>query len=1044
LASEPTPPARTGALFPLAAACFFLSGTAALLYEVVWMRLLGLVFGHTVYAVTTVLAAYMGGLALGSLLAGRWADRLRRPLRTYGLLEAAIGAYCLATPWLFRATEAAYLWLSRSVRPGPVGAGLLHFAFAALILLPPTALMGATLPVLSRAVVQVPSLAASRVGTLYAVNTWGAVAGTAATGFLLLPALGLGRTVWLGVGLNLLVAALALLLERWALAAPQAAVAAAPAVESAGAPDRPEPSRLEVTVALVAIGVSGAASMAYEIAWTRALSLALGSSTYAFAAMLTTFLSGLALGALVVSRLLRRRRLGLVAFALVEAGIALLALLLLPLFGRLPEAMLVVLGRAGVTHGAALTAQFALSFLLMILPTLLVGATFPLVIAALGRGLERLGREVGGVYSANTVGTILGSMAAGFLLVPAIGIQNTVLLAAGANLAAGLAAVLVARDASGRVRIGAAAAVCLFAALALALPRWDPRLMTSGVAVYADTFRGLTPEAFRTSQQRRELLFYEEGLSTTVAVVRSPTAVSLSVNGKTDASTGRDMATQLLLGHMGALLLEEPRRALVIGLASGITVGAAAQHPFERIDVAEIEPAMLEASRFFEKENRKALSDPRVKVLVGDGRQILEAATGSYDLIVSEPSNPWIAGVASLFTREFYESARRHLSPNGVMVQWLQSYSIFTADVRMVMRTFQEVFPHVSVWVPFPGDFLLVATPGPATLDLGLVARRAAASPGLREDLTRLDLLGENLAFRFFLGEEDVRRFAAGAPLNTDDRPLLEFSAPLALYAGAATHAENEAAMRAVRSADRPRVVGIDPADLSGPQGRLRSARAHWREGMLEECEHELLRAGPPGALAPDLRAERARLLLSLGRLDEAFEDLSALSRLRPQDPAVRDQLRLLLALGEPSVAPRLEAARRPRAGRPYLDPAALGELVVNLGLQRGAPAFFALALEELDVAARLQPGRTAVHNNRAVALAKLGRPDEAAEAFRRAVALNPADARTRFNLGMLLERQGRSAEAAREYLEAARLEPGWPAPQERLRAMGTGALPAR
>jgi spermidine synthase len=1028
-------PSRT---FWIAAACFLVSGAAALLYEVVWMRHLGVVFGHTVHAVTTVLACYMAGLALGSVLAGRRADRLRRPLRAYAAVEAAVGLYCLLTPLLFRGTDALYASLYAALAPGALGSGLLHFALAALVLLPPTTLMGATLPILSRAVVDGRGVPASQVGALYAINTWGAVAGTAATGFLLLPAIGLSRTVWLGVALNLGVAGLAALLDR------RVAAAARERPDEVAAPDAtaPEaealaPSPARVRVALAGIGISGAASMAYEIAWTRALSLTLGSSTYAFSAMLTTFLAGLALGAAAAARLLRRQRTGLAAFGLVEIGIGLLGVLLLPLFGRLPEALLLTLGRTGVTHGAVLAAQFCLGFALMIGPTLLVGTTFPLVIAALRPGVAAVGRHVGLVYGANTVGTIVGSMLAGFALIPAFGIQATVRIAAAANVAVGIAVLAAAPALGRRVRIAAAAAVGAFALALVALPRWDPRIMTVGVPVYAAEMVKAGVKAIRESSGARELLLYREGISTTVAVVRSPTAISLSVNGKTDASNTRDMATQLLLGHLGPLLQPEaPRSALVIGLASGITAGAVAQHPVERIDVAELEPAMIEASRFFARENRDVLADPRVRVLAGDGRQILAAAPAPYDLIVSEPSNPWIAGVASLFTREFYQSARRKLSERGVMVQWLQTYSIFDADVRMVVRTFQEVFPHVSIWTGSLGDVLLVATPERVAVDLGAIRARLAASPGLRDDFARFGWGPEEIVFRFFLGEDDARRFAEGARVNTDDLPYLEFSAPLALYAGGAF--ENKAAMRSFRREDRPALLGVEPGRLAAPDARLRAATLHWTEARPEDADLEVSALPPGPALDPELRVARARLLFLLARFDEAWVELSALSRLRPDDPVVRRYFRALTALADPPAAKALEAAMAPYpAGRWYADPALLGELLLRLSADRGDDDVLAVATEQLEAALRLQPGKTSLLGSYGIALATAGRLDDADATFRRALEIEPRDARIHFNVGTLHERRGNAVEAARAYAQAVRFAPRWEPPRQRLAALG-------
>ncbi len=1037
LLTSPAPPERpvrtTSRTFWIAAACFLVSGAAALLYEVVWMRHLGVVFGHTVHAVTTVLACYMAGLALGSLLAGRWADRLRRPLRAYAAIEATIGLFCLATPLLFRGTDALYARLHAALDPGALGAGLVHFALAAVVLLPPTTLMGATLPVLSRAVVDGRGVPASQVGALYAINTWGAVAGTAATGFLLLPAIGLSRTVWLGVALNLAVATLAALLDR------RAGPAAAPAapVEAAPAPDAGAPSRLQIGVALAGIGISGAASMAYEIAWTRALGLTLGSSTYAFSAMLTTFLAGLALGAAAAARLLGRRRTGLGAFGLVEVAIGLSAVLLLPLFGRLPEALVFTLGRTGVTHGAVLGAQFALGFALMIGPTLLVGTTFPLAIAALRPGAAAVGRHVGLVYGANTVGTILGSMLAGFVLVPGVGIQATVRIAAAANVAVGLGALAAASALGRRGRVAVAAAVGAFALALAALPRWDPRIMTVGVPVYATAMVKVGAGGLRESSADRELLLYREGITTTIAVVRTPTAISLSVNGKTDASNTRDMATQLLLGHLGPLLQPEPpRRALVIGLASGITAGALAQHPVERIDVAELEPAMIEASRFFARENRDVLADPRVRVLAGDGRQILAAAREPYDLIVSEPSNPWIAGVASLFTREFYEGARRQLGPRGVMVQWLQVYSIFDADVRMVVRTFQEVFPHASVWTGSLGDVLLVGTPGPVAVDLAAVQARLAASPGLRDDFERFGWSAEDLVFRFFLGEDDVRRFAAGARVNTDDLPHLEFSAPLALYSGGAV--ENKAAMRAFRREDRPALVGVEPGRLAAPDARLRAAALHLAEGRPEDADLEVSAMPQGPALAPDLRAARARLLFLVSRLDEAWVELSALALLHPEDRTIRRYHRALEALGDPAVAQPLAAAMKPHpSGSWYADPVELGELLVGLSSGGRDDDLLAVGLEQLEAAQRLEPDKTRVLGTYGIALATAGRADEADAVFRRALAIEPRNARLHFNLGALEEQRGRAGEAARAYAEAARWAPEWEPPRRRLAALG-------
>jgi spermidine synthase len=1014
-------PSRRRAVAVGAALCFFFSGAAGLIYEVVWTRLLGLVFGHTVYAVTTVLASYMGGLAIGSLVLGRWADRVKRPLRAYATLEAAIGLCCSTTPFLFKAVDALYVSAYRALQPSASVALALQFVLSSALLVAPATLMGATLPVLSRVVVEAREAAASRVGWLYAVNTTGAVVGTLASGLFLLPEIGLRATVVLAVVLNLGVAAVALLLERrvgsvgGAASPDRSGTATSPVASTTGGTAIPRP---QLALGLATAGISGAASMAYEVSWTRTLSLVLGSSTYAFTAMLSTFLVGLALGAFAVARLLRSRRLGLSTFGHLQVAIALSALALLPVFGWLPEAALALLSTVGVSPGAALAVQFVLSFAVVIAPTLLIGGTFPAMVAALGQGLGRLGRDVGLVYGANTIGTILGSVAAGFLLIPRIGIQNTVRVAAGANLCAGMALLLFA-GAGARARGVAVAALGAFVALVLVLPRWDQKVMTSGVAVYADSYVGKGAEEFRSAQEHRDILFYSEGISTTVAVERALGNVALRANGKVEASNGNDMPTQVLLGHLGALLHPNPRRALVIGLASGVTVGAVAQHPFDVIDVAELEPAMLGASRFFENENRRAMSDPRVRLVAGDGRHILAAATQPYDVIVSEPSNPWIAGIGNLFTTNFYEIARTRLSERGVFVQWIQGYGIFPRDMQMVVRTIQEVFPHLSIWTSAAGDFLLVATPETLRVDLAEVARRVAASPGLREDFDRFGWNNGDLVFRFFLDEEGARRFGSGAPRNTDDRPLLEFRAPMAIYSQGTT-SENSAAMRASKTPTPPPFTGGDLDSLAGPKGHLRAAHAYWQVGWYSEARKEIALAGPPDRLDQGSRMERARLLLLTGGFGDALPDLTALSKL-DSSPGLESMLR---------VAVDLERAPIP-AG------AEVRGALLDRCIERRLPGYCDLMLEQLAAELKIAPNSVVLLTNYAGALYQSGDLVRAESALRRALTGDPRLVSTRYNLGLLLEKQGRNADAAAEYASALRLDPASDAIRQRLSALG-------
>ncbi len=1033
---------RTLAL--LVACCFFVSGAAGLLYEVVWMRLLGLLFGHTVYAVTTVLAAYMGGLALGSVVFGRWADRARRPLRTYALLEAGIGLYCLLTPFLFRAADAAYLSLHRALAPSPVLATGIQLAFSVLLLVAPTTLMGATLPLLSRALVDRGGITGSRVGALYAVNTWGAVAGTAATGFLLLPTIGLKATVALGVGLNLLVAAVALALDaRLGRSEPvpsPAAVDPAPSTATGGGDVAPD--RRAARVALGAIAVAGAASMAYEVAWTRALSLVLGSSVYAFSVMLATFLSGLALGAFVVSRALRRWSLGLGAFAVVECTVAFVALALLPAFGFLPELFLRLLWTFGLRHEGALLAQFTASFLVMIVPTLLIGATFPLVIAAIARDLKRVGRDVGTVYGANTIGTILGSVGAGFVLIPLAGIQNGIVIAAAVNLAAGLAVLAVLPGRRRTLAIAAPALTALFAALVLALPQWDQKLMSSGVAVYAQRYLGAdgSSATLRRELGGRDVVFYDEGLNATVSVMRTGGTLALTIDGKLDGGNGADMRTQILFGHLPAFLYPDAKRTLVIGLGTGMTAGALAQHPVELVEVAELEPAMIEAAGFFFEENHRVLEDPRVRIIAGDGRHVLAASTVPYDIIVSEPSNPWIAGIANLFTREFYAEARNHLSQSGIFIQWLQGYSIYDREMRMVVRTFLESFPHVSVWKVGRSDYLLVGSPQEAVLDIPRIARRLQESPGARADMARLGLDPEDVPGLFLLSQEDARRFAEGAPLNTDDLPLLEFAAPRALYAATAAE-DNERLIRSYQRTRWPKLRGADA--LASPEAVLARIRRQWLEGRFAAARTLLDGTSADSASTPALRAERARLLFALGRPNDAATELDALDKAGALDRSLAPWVGAARAIRESNTGLSLiHKLANLGATTPAATYEAFANALLQVAAESGARGILPLVVDQLEAAISEDPSASSALGLSALVYLELGRAPEALRNAQRAVSLQPEDPQARFALGGAHELAGRPAEALRAYEKATQLAPGWPAPAEKLAALrskGTG-----
>jgi spermidine synthase len=874
------------------ALCFFGSGAAGLIYEVVWIRMLGLVFGHTVHAVTTVLVAFMAGLALGSSLGGRIADRIRRPVQWYGALEIAIGGFCLLTPWLISVMTTLYVSVARSVGLPFWGLTLVQFVLASVVLLVPTTLMGATLPILSRVVTTTLDSAGRRVGILYAVNTFGAVVGTFLAGFELLPWLGMRSTLLIAAALNIgLGLAVVSLSRRYTRQHPDAEAADAP-VRSARSGTRVLWGIEEWSLA-VAFALSGAVAMVYEVTWTRALALIIGSSTYAFSAMLVSFLLGLATGSALFARWATTRAASLTWFAALQLVAAFSAAAVFVSMDFLPAAFLSVfpLAQSAGSYSIVLFIQVGISVAVMLLPTLCFGATFPCVVKILSRDLASVGRDVGLAYAFNTGGAIAGAFAAGFLLVPALGVQLALKVAIVINLLIGLALIAVS-DRRFVARITTVGALAAGIAGVSALPVWDREVMSSGVAVYAPLYLKKSSEtSFRDRLDDGRVVYYRDGTSATVSVHRRADAISLRVNGKTDASNGADMHTQLMSGHLPALLHGRPERALVIGLASGVTVGALLQHPVRLIDVVEIEPAMIEASSFFKAENRDALADPRVHVVVGDGRNFLLTSEHQYDLIVSEPSNPWVGGVATLFTVEFFDLARRHLAPGGIMVQWFQGYGMVMDDIRMVAASFRSVFPHATLWEANPRDYLLVGPLHPLTVDLERIRAAFQMLPGVREDLARLEMHSpEAILADFYLDETDLAGLTESAGLNDDDRLPLEFSAPRSLYL--ATDARNEAALRKARRTRYPAMSGA--SRLERPEVQYHLARALLRKNKVPDALRSLgdaLQQDP--SYMPALLA-RGRMYGLLGEIDRAVRDLELARAVAPNAAEIHHTLGVL------------------------------------------------------------------------------------------------------------------------------------------------------
>jgi spermidine synthase len=777
---------------------FFVSGGTALTYQTLWHRELQLVFGTSTFAISTVLAAFMGGLAVGGFVAGRYADRVKRPLAVYGALEIGIGLYAVVFPYVVQLVTPVYLEVHRAMEPGPVVFGLIQFLLVGSTLFLPTILMGATLPLLARFATDRLGSAGDRIGTLYSVNTAGAVLGTLLCGFILLPGIGRSDTTWVAAVANLVLGFAAIGLDFASGAErPKAVTDVVPkaAVGGTGA----------LLVVSVAIGLAGFSALVYEVAWTRLCGLMLGASVYSFSLMLLAFLTGIAiggkLGGPIADMLWRRGGLSyvLVAFAAVEVSIAVVSFAMMYVFPELPFVYVWVFDQLGAGDNPSMVfaVSMIVSGLVMTPPAILMGVHFPMAVRAVIGNEDELGGPVGIVYGANTLGGVAGAFLAGFVFLPMLWVQGTIVAAAVGEVAAAVLLLAYAARLGNlsmpKVAGGFGAIAALTAGMVVVggRPPWDPLLMTAGMYHYVTTFDDHSREGIlEYSVDLYDLVFYEEGLSSVVTVAKNRDSgnIWLANNGKVDASTTTDMPTQVLCAMLPIAYAKNLDDVMVIGLASGVTAGAVSQvDPLKSFEVVELEPSIERAAEFFSEYNHDVVHNPKAKLIRNDGRnQVLLAPEKSYDVIVSEPPNPWISGVANLFTKDFLEVGKSRLKPGGIWSQWIQLYGMDNRDFRILLKTVAEVYPYILVFSTIEeADIVLVASDEPLAPDMEKLDQ-LFRWPGVRKDLESLGFRGPTdlVALYRFDRDEIVNGGIAtpDLPLNTDDSMIIEYSAPKHLH----------------------------------------------------------------------------------------------------------------------------------------------------------------------------------------------------------------------------------------------------------------------
>jgi spermidine synthase len=784
-----------GGIGTLILVCFFFSGVTGLIYEILWTRMIIKVIGCAPFAVSIILTVFMGGLGLGSYIAGRIIDRVKEPLRLvriYGFLELAIGGYGLVLPMLLVGFKPVYAFFYNRLFAYFMVYSFLTFVGCGILLAVPVICMGATLPILCRFYVTRLSHLGSHAGRLYGLNTIGAAAGALLCGFWLINLLGVYRTLALAVVLNAIIGLVSI------RASYRGQKAEGRRQKTEDRRQKTEGRGEGATAALVIFAVSGFCAMAYEVIWTKLLGLIIGPTTYSFTIVLVTFITCLALGSMIFGWLADSHKSPMRLLIYTQIGAGLFALLVSQVLGNSQFFFAKLIYHFQGNFALLNVLKAGLLFGFMLLPTICLGATFPLVGKIYTESISKVGRSIGFAYAINTVGCVLGSFCAGFVLIPLSGKEDGLKVVIGIQLAVALVIAVWLLLANRQYRLGlvpAGALAVLGLVLCLYFPQWNRAALASGKyhrieeESLIEDIKGCgwvkalwQGSELLAKQASGEIVYYGDGVGGFVTVLRrndlfGNTDFSLLISGKPDASSDGDMPTQTLSAHFPMLFHPEPKTVMVLGLASGVTAGEALCYPIEKLDVLEISPEVVTASSFFDPWNNNVLSNPKTELIVQDGRAHLQLTERKYDVIISEPSNPWMAGLAALFTRDFFELARDRLNEDGIFAQFFHSYQMDWPTFGMVCRSFADVFGNNVLIRTRPDDYLMI----------GFKSRKGLVLDNARRNL-RFAQRSKNItipdvrALYNLVATEDIGFLAGSGPVNTDSRPRLEFAAPRTMF----------------------------------------------------------------------------------------------------------------------------------------------------------------------------------------------------------------------------------------------------------------------
>jgi len=791
---------------------FGVFGLTALIYQVVFAKNLVLLFGLTAPAIATVLAVYFSGLALGSFVFGKACDRLIKKFKHHLLyirLFVFVGVYGFFVPILFQILGKIIQAINQIYALDFSGFNLFAFLLSFLFLILPATFIGGGFSVISKILVRQDETMGKKISLLYFINALGSVFGAIFAGFWLIPTLGIKMTIFSASSLNLLMAGLLFFLFTKFFGNYKSICEAD--IKQDLKPQENISVNLSQSVPVLKnnlfvyiLFLIGFLALALEVLYTKSLIVFLGSSTYAFSLILIIFLLGIALGSLVISPFLDRFKEDSTLFGILCGLLGFWCFVTIKFFEKLPFFYLKILQLFESTEFFSTILTQSLFLIAIILPaTFLMGIIFPLGIKLSRPNLEKIGEGIGRLYFANTLGGVFGSLLAGFLFLPVLGFQKSLILIVITYVLLGTFFIVKEKELHIQFKGIILFLFVLLVIFSILSSPWSKKILAMGLFPYAQSYLGLSEEEIKEKLDGEEILFYKEGLSQ-VAVVKRNNLLSLKINGKTDASIGMDLEAEILQGVLPLILHPNPKEVLVIGLGGGITLGSVTQlDSLTKIEAVEIDASVIEALQYFEEYNHNALADPRVKMILADARNYLYLTDNEYDVVYSYPSNPWVSGNASLFTKEYYELVKSRLKDKGLMIQWVQYYNFWPEDLKIILKTFQEVFPQTYIFdTVLTSDVLLVGSADEINGEKSLLVvdeiQKKFENEKVKKELARIYITNPYEFLSYFVGaNEQVSEMVQGVIAHTDDKPVLEFSAPKAIYQKtAAQNVENLLSLR--------------------------------------------------------------------------------------------------------------------------------------------------------------------------------------------------------------------------------------------------------